>query len=404
MNDDVKHAAFQSFRHATHVDERLRSARDLCSDTLQLVQAGVEHASDSFMITAAACEPPGPEILYVNAAFTRMTGYTAAEVIGRTPRLLQGPATSRRTLDRLRRCLAAGKPFSGETINYRKDGSMFDVEWRIDAIRDATGKITHWVAIQRDITEKKARERAIRAQQHELQRISMLSMQAQISASAIHESLQPLYAIGNLGAACRNAILNQCLETEKEKILAWLDSILAGVNDAKLSLTRLRSCAAGSAPCRETLAFNDVIEPALDMLAHDVERGGVCLHAQLECCTSVNVDSAQIRYVLATLVQYVCAAIQSSVATSGDITLRTWSQDGVCHATVEDDGPSMDHESRADIFSRFQSTKTDMLGLGLALSRAIVKAHRGDIFAEKVESGGLRVGFTIPAVEAPNHE
>jgi PAS domain S-box-containing protein len=67
----------------------------------------------------------GPKIEYVNPAFTRMTGYAADEVLGRTPRLLQGPGTDRTVLDRMRASLVAGEPFQGEAINYRKDGSTY---------------------------------------------------------------------------------------------------------------------------------------------------------------------------------------------------------------------------------------------------------------------------------------
>jgi len=70
-----------------------------------------------------------------------MTGYSAEEVHGRDPRFLQGPATDRRVLDRLRTDLEAGRPFQGETINYRKDGTPFTMAWRIAAVRSPAGVI-----------------------------------------------------------------------------------------------------------------------------------------------------------------------------------------------------------------------------------------------------------------------
>jgi C4-dicarboxylate-specific signal transduction histidine kinase len=274
----------------------------------------------------------------------------------------------------------------------------------MDPIRDSAGEITHWIAIQRDVTERKALERVAREQQDELQRTVILRSLAKITEDAIHDSLQPLYAVGNLAAACRNAILNRGLETESEKILEWLQSILEGVNNSKLSVTKLRSFATGSEPRREMLALDDVIVPALDMLARDFECGGVSLHTQLECRSTIEADSAQIRYVLANLVRNASEAIQSSAAKTGHIKLRSWSRDGLCHLTVEDDGPGFECEALADIFSPFYSTKTDMLGLGLAYSKTIVNAHGGDIYAERVKSGGLRVGFTIPVVQVPHRD
>ena len=414
MNDDVKHAAFPLLQLEGQRDGALASSSDICQAGPREIQAAVvpaavvpaavEHASDSFMITAVELDPLGPSIVYVNPAFTRMTGYAANDVIGRTARFLEGPATSRRVLDRMRACLSAGTPFHGEAINYRKDGAMFDVEWRMDPIRDSAGETTHWVSILRDVTEKNALARVVHEQQRELQRTAILRMLAQIAEDTIHESLQPLYAIGNLGAACRNAILNQGLEIESEKILGWLDSILAGVNDAKVSATRLRSIAQGSEPRRKTVRLDDVIESALDALAQDFECGEVSLHTELKCQSTVEVDSAQIRYVLVNLVQNASEAIRSSTANTGNIKLRSWSKGGFCHVTVEDDGPGFEDETLADVFNAFYSTKPDRLGLGLAFSRAIINAHGGDIFAERVASGGFRVGFTIPVVQAPNND
>ncbi len=119
----------------------------------------VESASDAIMITEARLEPPGPRIEYVNQAFTHMTGYRAEEVVGRTPRILQGPRTDRTVLDRLKRRLTDGQSFEGEAVNYRKDGSEFVLHWTTSPIRDTDGEIHNWVAVQYDVTERRRLER-----------------------------------------------------------------------------------------------------------------------------------------------------------------------------------------------------------------------------------------------------
>lgn len=111
----------------------------------------LDHAFDSIVITTAEIDPPGPRIVHVNAAFTRMTGYSPAEVIGLTPRILQGPRTDRRVLDRLRQALIEGRDAVLETFNYRKDGSEYALEWRVSPVRDDQGQVTHFFAIQREI-------------------------------------------------------------------------------------------------------------------------------------------------------------------------------------------------------------------------------------------------------------
>jgi PAS domain S-box-containing protein len=127
-------------------------------EILRLLNSAVFQSKESILITDAQLDLPGPSIVFVNPAFTRMTGYTADEVLGKTPRILQGLRTDKAVLGRLRRNLERGEAFEGEAINYRKDGTEFTLEWQIAPIRDSNGHITHFVATQRDITARKQSE------------------------------------------------------------------------------------------------------------------------------------------------------------------------------------------------------------------------------------------------------
>jgi PAS domain S-box-containing protein len=120
---------------------------------LDVVLGHAVHASRaSIMVTDAELDFPGPRIVYVNPAFEAMTGYAAADVIGRSPRFLQGPSTARPVLDRLRSQLERGDTFDGEAVNYRADGSPFIMSWRVAPVCDDHDQVTHFVAIQEDVT------------------------------------------------------------------------------------------------------------------------------------------------------------------------------------------------------------------------------------------------------------
>ena len=140
-------------------------------ESLRLQSSAVEQARESILITGAELDFPGPRILFVNPAFTLMTGYTAAEVIGKTPRILQGPRTDRKILDRLRDNLERGEVFTGETINYRKDGQAYDQEWQIAPIRNSAGVITHFVSILRDVTARRQADRRLQASEIRYRRL-----------------------------------------------------------------------------------------------------------------------------------------------------------------------------------------------------------------------------------------
>ncbi|WP_268747109.1 PAS domain S-box protein [Sphingomonas sp. RIT328] len=103
-------------------------------------------------------------MLYANPAMQVLSGYADDELIGATPRLLQGADTDRAVLAEIRAALVAGASFKGEGVNYRKDGSRYVVDWTIDPIRDAAGTITAWLSVQRDVTAQRAE--ALRAADH----------------------------------------------------------------------------------------------------------------------------------------------------------------------------------------------------------------------------------------------
>jgi PAS domain S-box-containing protein len=142
-------------------------ARDItkrkeAEDRLRLMESVVVNANDAVLITEA--EPinePGPRIIYVNEAFSRMTGYSLEEVVGKTPRILQGPDTDRQPRDKIRQALSKWQPVNVELLNYRKDGTPFWVELSIVPVADESGWFTHWVSVQRETTERKAAEQAL---------------------------------------------------------------------------------------------------------------------------------------------------------------------------------------------------------------------------------------------------
>jgi PAS domain S-box-containing protein len=131
---------------------------DMDRPDLAVLFAAVEASGEAILITSAELDEPGPRIEYVNPAFTRMTGYEAGEILGRTPRLLQGSKTERAVIERMRTALRAGDGFQGEALNYRKDGTTYMVEWLITPVRDSDGRIMRWISAQRDVTQRRAAE------------------------------------------------------------------------------------------------------------------------------------------------------------------------------------------------------------------------------------------------------
>ncbi|MES2953884.1 MAG: EAL domain-containing protein, partial [Pseudomonadota bacterium] len=138
------------------------SERRQSQEQLLLLQTSISRLNDIVIITeAGAVDSPGPHIVFVNDAFERHTGYSRAEVVGKTPRLLQGQRTQRAELDRIRLALQQAQPVRAELINYKKDGTPFWLELDIVPVDYFNRGLTHWVAVARDITERKASEEEI---------------------------------------------------------------------------------------------------------------------------------------------------------------------------------------------------------------------------------------------------
>lgn len=126
---------------------------------LKLLESVITNTNDVVVITEAeALDTSGPKIVYVNEAFTKLTGYQPEEIIGKTPRILQGPKTDEQELEKLKDYMAALKPCEITLVNYKKNNEEYWVNINLNPVMDENGKISHWVSLQRDITDKKQQE------------------------------------------------------------------------------------------------------------------------------------------------------------------------------------------------------------------------------------------------------
>ncbi|MFM2358128.1 MAG: hypothetical protein RLY16_120 [Bacteroidota bacterium] len=141
-------------------------------ERLKLLESVVTHTNDMVVITNA--DAIQPQIVYVNDAFTRITGYTREEAIGRSPKLLQGPKSDRNQLAALKKAMNEWRSFTVEHINYKKSGEEFWINFTIVPIANEKGWFTHWVAIERDITELKQYIQSIEEKNQKLKEISWM--------------------------------------------------------------------------------------------------------------------------------------------------------------------------------------------------------------------------------------
>lgn len=119
-----------------------------------------DDCEDALLITEATLTAPAPRIVYANAAMERLCGYSRAELLERSPRMLQGFDTDREELDRLHRDLLTAGWFEGEIMNYDKRRQEYVLGWVVVPIRDATGAVCNWLSLQTDVLRDGGIERS----------------------------------------------------------------------------------------------------------------------------------------------------------------------------------------------------------------------------------------------------
>ncbi|MCC3446424.1 MAG: EAL domain-containing protein [Microcoleus sp. PH2017_40_RAT_O_B] len=159
---------------------------------LQLLESAVVNANDAIVIMDAGySDISDPTIIYVNEAFTQMTGYRPAEIIGQTPSCLRGPDSDGSQVAKIRRAFSRREPLRLELINYRKDGSTYWVELNSVPVADESGNLTHWVSVQRDISDRKRMEQAF-FKEKELAQVTLQSIGDAVIATDSHGYISTL--------------------------------------------------------------------------------------------------------------------------------------------------------------------------------------------------------------------
>ena len=212
--------------------------------SLRLLGSAVEQSTESIVITDARLDGPGPVIIFVNPAFTRMTGYAAEEVLGKSPLMLHGAKPDRAELARLHEALGRGETCAGESINYRKDGTQFHQEWQVAPLRNSSGAITHFLGIQRDITARKETEQALRVSEEHFRFLNDLAKATRSLDDPAQIMAVTSRMLGQHLRASRCAYADVKSDSEQFTILHdYTDGCASTVGDYQLSLFGARAVA-----------------------------------------------------------------------------------------------------------------------------------------------------------------
>jgi len=400
----------------------------------RLLEETVVNAHDAVVITTADLVN-GPEIIYVNKAFTRMTGYEEHEVIGNTPRMLQGPETDPDVLSRLKRNLNNGRPFKGELLNYTKDGDPYWLEISIVPIKDDTGTVTHFTAIERNITERKNHEGELRIEKEkaekeiaerrriesqvqeytdklELLRFDAIEAQKKAEAASqakseflanmSHELRTPMNGIIGMAEMLLDSSLDFEQRENAETLHSSSENLLSILNDI-LDISKIE---AGELAV-ENVAFDleTAIRQVVQLFVPITTDKGIDLKIDKDddvpCLISA--DLGRIQQILRNLINN---AIKFTDEGSITVRLKTTSCDKspTLYLAVEDTGIGIPKDKLDKVFEKFTQADASVTrkfggtGLGLTISKQLVELMDGEIGVDSYENHGSTFWFKIPLI------
>ncbi|MBI3205061.1 MAG: PAS domain S-box protein [Myxococcales bacterium] len=375
-------------------------------DTLARLQlAALDAVANAIVFTDAR-----GTIFWVNAAWASMTGYSRDEVIGQNPRILKSGAQDKAFYAELWRTVLAGRVWRGELINRRKDGSTYHEEETITPLCDAAGKVTHFVAIKQDISERKrveqrlreSEERALRAAQEltvaKERAESADKIKSAFLATMSHELRTPLNSIIGFTGILLQGMAGPINPEQKKQLQMVRDSsrhLLALINDV-LDISKIE---AGQLEVRcEPFELSPVIERAVASVRPRAEQKGLALEVSAPAgLAPVSSDARRVEQVLLNLLSNAV-----KFTDHGRVSLEVAADAERVSMTVRDTGVGIRPQDLAALFQPFRQLDTGLsrnhegTGLGLAICRRLAELMGGEVRAESEWGGGSAFTFVLP--------
>jgi PAS domain S-box-containing protein len=338
------------------------------------------------------------EIIEANEAFLHMVEYSREDLVsGRVQWTDLTPAEWRESDERAVSALKVTgtfQPFEKEF--FRKDGTRVPV--LIGGAMFA-GSGNEGVAFVVDLSGQKRAEEALQKAQVELAHVTRVTTLGELTASIAHEVNQPLGAISNNVNACFRFLAAG--PENLHEVEGALSDIVKGVDRANSIIVRMRALAKKVPPEMTRLHLEEVVTDVLSLIHHELTRRHVTIHTELpKDLPSVLGDRVQLQQVLLNLLMNGVEAMNEVAEGERKISIRGWRHENngrpAVLVSVQDSGAGLKPAEMDRLFEAFYTTKAHGLGMGLAISRSIIEAHGGQLWATANASRGAVFQFALP--------
>jgi C4-dicarboxylate-specific signal transduction histidine kinase len=260
----------------------------------------------------------------------------------------------------------------------------------------ADGSVQTVLGINRDVSEILRAQEQAQAHLAQLAHVSRLSTIGSLVSEIAHEINQPLHAIANYAQASTNE-LNKLHLDRHSNLAQWLKQISDQATRAAEIIRRSSRFARKSPVRRSTVDVNELIRECLRLENLELRRHRVKLRCELEhTLPTVVADSIQVQQVLVNILRNAIEAMNDTPEAERRLLVRSESHDGAVQISIRDNGSGIGDEQAKKLFEPFFTTKTEGMGLGLAVSQAIVEAHAGRLWAEPNPDRGATFYLTLP--------
>ena len=388
------------------------------NEQMTLLSSCVSAMSEAVVICdAASLDNPGPHIVYVNDAFCKVSGYSREEVIGHTPRLLQGPNTDRASLDKIRLALSQWQPinidvlnYNIDVLNYTKNGTEYWQNLNIFPIANSEGCYTHWISIQRDITLQKQQEFEIKRAQEQAEQLALLK--SQFLANMSHEIRTPMNCVLGLSALALDSTDPTEIKQLVQNINTSSIALLTILNDI-LDLSKIQE--QGVYINQRNFKVSGLLASINDLFTIQAQQSGLTFNIESDARIPEYLcgDEIRLRQVLVNLVGNALKFTKQGEVSLflGLIEIESHEPNTVnLKLSVSDSGVGMSSEQLALIFERFtqvdasSSRKFEGTGLGLTISQELVNAMGGKIQVQSSVGQGSVFSFELEFGHGHGHK
>ena len=332
----------------------------------------------------------------VNRAYAEADDHTPEFFVGKKHFDLypneENEAIFRRVVTTGEPCSFQGKPF--EYAEHPERGVTY-WDWSLHPVKGSDDKVDGVLLCLVNVTKREQAEKLARERQAMLAHVSRVSTIGEMASGLAHELGQPLGAICTYADACKNMVASG----DSAGLVEAVDKIAAQAQRAAQVIRRIRGFVSKNELDRATVDVNRLIQETVALTEVEAKREGITISLELsERVPAIQADSIQIQQVIVNLVRNGFDAIRQAAGGPRTLTIQSSvDRDGAAVIAVCDTGIGPPDDASERMFEPFFSTKPDGMGLGLSISRSIVEAHGGRLWATPNPDQGMTFRFSVPA-------